>query len=299
MSVALDVHQRKGVLKTVLIGIGLLFLLLFFGLRHYDPPLQRGIIIALGSPEGTSSQNTSVSGDNTESPAEQEAASEDTVVESAQVESQADSDTQTQAETITDTPTETPSETSAQAQTQEQIVDDATSAEEQLLVTESAEVAVTQEVTPRPDVATAEALKKILAGQNTSSAKDSKAGDESTQENETPFGAENGNPLSESPYDLGIGLDGDGNYLLGGRRALYKEIIVQDCNQAGRVVVSIEVNQKGEVVTAMPGVRGTTNNAPCLLDPARRAALATQFNPDPKAPSRQIGKIIYVFRLSQ
>ena len=299
MSVALDVHQRKGVLKTVLIGIGLLFLLLFFGLRHYDPPLQRGIIIALGSPEGTSSQNTSVSGDNTESPAEQEVASEDTVVESAQVESQADRDTQTQAETITDTPTETPSETSAQTQTQEQIVDDATSAEEQLLVTESAEVAVTQEVTPRPDVATAEALKKILAGQNTSSAKDSKAGDEATQENETPFGAENGNPLSESPYDLGIGLDGDGNYLLGGRRALYKEIIVQDCNQAGRVVVSIEVNQKGEVVTAMPGVRGTTNNAPCLLDPARRAALATQFNPDPKAPSRQIGKIIYVFRLSQ
>lgn len=299
MSVALDVHQRKGVLKTVLIGIGLLFLLLFFGLRHYDPPLQRGIIIALGSPEGTSSQNTSVSGDNTESPAEQEVASEDTVVESAQVESQADRDTQTQVETITDTPTETPSETSAQAQTQEQIVDDATSAEEQLLVTESAEVAVTQEVTPRPDVATAEALKKILAGQNASSAKDSKAGDEATQENETPFGAENGNPLSESPYDLGIGLDGDGNYLLGGRRALYKEIIVQDCNQAGRVVVSIEVNQKGEVVTAMPGVRGTTNNAPCLLDPARRAALATQFNPDPKAPSRQIGKIIYVFRLSQ
>ena len=65
------------------------------------------------------------------------------------------------------------------------------------------------------------------------------------------------------------------------------------------MVVSIEVNQQGEVITAMPGVRGTTNNAPCLLDPARRAALATEFNPDPKAPSRQIGKIIYVFRLSQ
>jgi len=299
MSVALDVHQRKGVLKTVLIGIGLLLMLLFFGLRHYDPPLQRGIIIALGSPEGTSSQNTSTTGDNTESPAEQEVASEDTVVESAQVESQADSDPQTQAEALTDTPTETPSETSAQTQTQEQVAADATITEEQLLVTESAEVTVTQEVTPSPDVATAEALKKILAGQNASSAKDAQAGDGSTQENETAFGAENGNPLSESPYDLGIGLDGDGNYLLGGRRALHKEIIVQDCNQAGRVVVSIEVNQQGEVITAMPGVRGTTNNAPCLLDPARRAALATEFNPDPKAPSRQIGKIIYVFRLSQ
>ena len=138
-----------------------------------------------------------------------------------------------------------------------------------------------------------------MAGQNASSAKDAQAGDGVTQENETAFGAENGNPLSESPYDLGIGLDGDGNYLLGGRRALHKEMIVQDCNQAGRVVVSIEVNQQGEVITAMPGVRGTTNNAPCLLDPARRAALATEFNPASKAPSRQIGKIIYVFRLSQ
>ncbi len=67
MSVALDIHQRKSVIKTILIGIGLLLMLLFFGLRHYDPPLQRGIIIALGSPEGTSNQNTSVSGDNTES----------------------------------------------------------------------------------------------------------------------------------------------------------------------------------------------------------------------------------------
>lgn len=287
MSVALDVHQRKGVLKTGLIGLGLLMILLFFGLRHYDPPLQRGIIIALGSPEGTSSQNTSTIEDNAESPAEQEVASEDTVVESAQVESQAD------------TATETPSETSAQTQTQEQVAPDATITEEELLVTESAEVAVTPQVTPSPDVATAEALKKILAGQNASSAKDAQAGHGSTQENETAFGAENGNPLSESPYDLGIGLDGDGNYLLGGRRALHKEIIVQDCNQAGRVVVSIEVNQQGEVITAMPGVRGTTNNAPCLLDPARRAALATEFNPDPKAPSRQIGKIIYVFRLSQ
>ncbi len=299
MSIALDVHQRKGVLKTILIGICLLFLLLFFGLRHYDPPLQRGIIIALGSPEGTSNQNTTVGGDNTMSPAEQEVASEDLEVESTQVESQADSDTQTQSEPSIDIPTETLSETTAQPKTQEPIVDEATLTEEQILVTESAELAVTQEVALKPDAATAEALKRILGGQSAAAIKDSAGSNSSEQQNQTALGADNGSPLSESPYNLGIGLDGDGNYLLGGRRALHKEIIVQDCNQAGRVVVSIEVNQQGQVITAMPGVRGTTNNAPCLLDPARRAALATEFNPDPKAPSRQIGKIIYVFRLSQ
>ena len=283
MSVALDIHQRKSVIKTILIGIGLLLMLLFFGLRHYDPPLQRGIIIALGSPEGTSNQNTSVSGDNTES---------------TQVEPQGN-DPETQAERSQETLPETQAETTAETQTQEEIVDNATLTQEQLLVTESAEVAVNQEVEPKPDAATAEALKRILGGQSSSSNNESASANPSDQKNEAALGDVDGSPLSESPYNLGIGLDGDGNYLLGGRRALHKEIIVQDCNQAGRVVVSIEVNQQGQVITAMPGVRGTTNNAPCLLDPARRAALATEFNPDDEAPSRQIGKIIYVFRLSQ
>ncbi|MEE3225787.1 MAG: energy transducer TonB, partial [Bacteroidota bacterium] len=74
---------------------------------------------------------------------------------------------------------------------------------------------------------------------------------------------------------------------------------VQDCNEAGIVVVSIEVDRNGNVIKATPGVRGTTNNSRCLLDPAKAAALATKFNPDTDAPSRQIGKIVYKFSLSE
>ena len=94
-------------------------------------------------------------------------------------------------------------------------------------------------------------------------------------------------------------MDGDGNYLLGGRKALNKKKFVQDCNEAGTVVVSIEVDRNGKVINATPGVRGTTNNSKCLLEPAKRAALATKFNKDTKAPSKQIGKIIYRFSLSE
>ena len=54
----------------------------------------------------------------------------------------------------------------------------------------------------------------------------------------------------------------------------------------------------GNVIKATPGVRGTTNNTKCLLEPAKEAALATRFNSDDKAPSRQIGKIVYKFSLS-
>ncbi len=289
MSVALDIHQRKGALKTILIGIVLLLILLFFGLRHYDPPLERGIIIALGTSEGTTAQNSSKSAQSTESSAQQEAS----ISEPTEVIEEVDRDTADNTEVES-----TPTEAQMQESTQE-----ITPAEEELLVAETSEVPVDSQQEPKPDAATAEALKRVLSGQstslpNTQNNQDTSA-DPAAQDNELTLGAPEGSPLSESPYNLGIGLDGDGNYLLGGRRALYKEVIIQECNQAGRVVVSIEVNQKGEVVPAMPGVRGTTNNAPCLLDPARRAALATQFNSDLKAPSRQIGKIIYVFRLSQ
>ncbi len=108
-----------------------------------------------------------------------------------------------------------------------------------------------------------------------------------------------GDPNATSNFGIGKGLDGDGNYLLGGRRAINKKIFVQDCNQEGIVVVDITVDRNGNVTSAVPGVRGTTNNSKCLTDPARRAALETKFNSDPKAPARQIGQIIYRFSLSE
>jgi hypothetical protein len=108
-----------------------------------------------------------------------------------------------------------------------------------------------------------------------------------------------GVPSARVNYSTGVGLDGDGSYQIGGRRALNKKIIVQKCNQEGIVVVDIVVDRNGNVTKAIPGVRGTTNNSKCLLDPARQAAIETKFNSDPKAPESQMGRIIYRFSLSE
>lgn len=149
---------------------------------------------------------------------------------------------------------------------------------------------------PKPDKSTTDALSSIINGPKNdgkatgSEGNDNKAGDK---------GNPDGDPNAQGYYGTGKGLDGDGNYLLGGRKALNKEKYVQECNEAGIVVVSIEVDRNGRVTSATPGVRGTTNNSRCLLDPARRAALATRFNSDDKAPAKQIGKIIYRFTLSE
>ena len=78
-----------------------------------------------------------------------------------------------------------------------------------------------------------------------------------------------------------------------------KEKFVQDCNESGIVVVKIGVDQTGRVVSAQPGMKGTTNSAACLTGPAQRAALATRFNSDSDAPSKQVGTIIYNFKLTK
>ncbi len=149
---------------------------------------------------------------------------------------------------------------------------------------------------PKPDKSTTDALSSIINGlKNDGNTKEGEGNDDKAGDKGNP----NGDPNAQGYYGTGKGLDGDGNYLLGGRRAVNKAKEVQDCNEEGTVVVSIEVDRNGKVISALAGVRGTTNNSRCLLDPAKRAALATRFNSDDKAPAKQIGKIIYRFRLSQ
>lgn len=149
---------------------------------------------------------------------------------------------------------------------------------------------------PKPDKSTLDILNSFSKGAK-------RDGKEKGGEGNDTSAGDKGNPdgdlNAKSYYGTGKGLDGDGNYRLGGRKALNKEKFVQDCNESGIVVVKIEVNQSGKVVRATPGVKGTTNSASCLMQPAKRAALATRFNSDSKAPVKQVGTIIYQFKLSE
>lgn len=149
---------------------------------------------------------------------------------------------------------------------------------------------------PKPDKSTLDILDSFSNGSKSDGTSKGSEGDDATGGDK---GSPDGDINAKSYYGTGKGLDGDGNYRLGGRKALNKEKFVQDCNESGIVVVKIEVNQSGKVIRATPGVKGTTNSTSCLLAPAKRAALATKFNSDPKAPAKQIGTIVYQFKLSE
>lgn len=108
-----------------------------------------------------------------------------------------------------------------------------------------------------------------------------------------------GDPYATSYYGSPGSGSGTGGYGLKGRSLLNNGIVPQECNQEGRVVVKITVDRNGKVVSAVPGVKGTTNNDPCLLEPARKTAFMHQWNLDSKAPNQQIGFVVVNFKLGQ
>lgn len=266
-------HERKSMAITIAIYVALMILLLLFGFKYMNPPLQEGIAVNFGTssvgmgnvqpkqpvasapkknptpPQPSSEQATPV--------VNEDVATQDN--QKAPVVKDREKEPKTQSETQTETPVKKP-------------------------VPE-----------PKPDESTKQALENIINGPE-------KTGEESQGEGNDNRGGDKGDPNgtldADSYYGTGKGNSGSGNYRLGGREALVKKTFQQNCNQSGIVVVRIEVDRQGNVISAVPGVKGTTNSDPCLTKPAKRAALATKFNPDPNAPVKQVGVIIYEFKLS-
>ncbi len=105
-----------------------------------------------------------------------------------------------------------------------------------------------------------------------------------------------------SAYGSGSGSgrgNGAGNYQLSGRKALSKPNPKYICNEQGIVVVQISVNNAGQVTEVVAGIKGSTNTAKCLTEQAKIAALNTKFDANNDAPEKQVGKIIYNFKLSE
>lgn len=170
---------------------------------------------------------------------------------------------------------------------------------------------------PKPSKSTSDALSSIMNSSNKSGDGTDKTGGNKGKLNGYPnakgynggggsgtgTGGGNGSGTglgNGSGYGNGSGSGtGTGNYQLGNRKALNKPEPSYLCNEQGIVVVQIAVDRNGKVITANPGVKGTTNTAKCLLDQAKIAALNTKWQADYAAPNTQIGKIIYNFKLTQ
>ncbi len=63
-------------------------------------------------------------------------------------------------------------------------------------------------------------------------------------------------------------------------------------------MVRVTVDRNGNVISALPGIKGSTNSSSCLKNIAKDAAMRTKWEPKASASAEQIGSIVYNFKLN-
>lgn len=294
MSMFQEKSERKSLVITIVLNTALIIALLFFGLTYMDPPEESGIAINFGTSD-VGSGNVQPTTPVKTTPTEETEPEEETSPEETAVQQESEPEETAIDEAVTQDAEDAPvikEKEKKPTKKEEKKVKEETKEKSE----EKEEKKPEKKPDPQPEKSTSDALQNILSGKNQNGEATEGEGDDQQAGDK---GDPSGDPNAASYYGQGEGLDGDGNYRLGGRKALDKKKYTQECNESGTVVVEIKVNQQGQVIQAKPGVKGTTNTSSCLLNPARRAALETRFNSDAKAPSVQTGYIIYEFKLSE
>ena len=285
-------HKKKSFTLTTLLLSALLLLLFYIGLTYLDPPIENGIAVNFGTMEFGSGEVQPTEPVRSEprevvsQPEPQEVAEpaepEQTVVEEAPVE-----------EVLTSNDEETIKLRQQQeAKRKAQQEAEKAKAEAERIAREKREA---EERKRQEQEAKKKSVDALIGGIGKSDG--TTTGSEGDDDRAGDKGQPDGDPYASSYY--GSPGSGTGGYGLSGRSLANKGKVQQDCNEEGRVVVRITVDRSGKVVKAEPGVKGTTNNAPCLLEPARKTAMLHKWNSDSNAPAQQIGFVVVNFKLGQ
>lgn len=277
-------HKKKSAGLTAVIGVLLLILFYLLGLTYYDPPISYGMEVNFG---------TLAEGSGKVQPQKKVQAIEKVKEKVVEVEEKVESEPPKQ---ITE---ESVKEVLTEEKSTVVVPEKKESSEVVKPLTEKLESEAQDEpVEEKPKVseATKSVVSSLLKNKAEKGEEIEGEGDDAVQGDK---GKIEGNPYSSSYYNnFGLGGKGKG-YGLNGRNLQSNGKVVQDCNQEGTVVVRITVNNQGEVIQAEPGVKGSTNTHPCLLEPARKTALLHKWFPDGKAPAEQIGFVVIQFKLGE
>jgi len=268
-------HKRASAIITAVILLLFVFVICNFGMQYLDPPEEYGLVVNVGSSEvGNRMPVQKNKKNSTSNLVQNKALVKDEVVEAPkEVSREVPKESLLTDDTVKEVP----------------IVEKETEDEEPMV----AEIVQKKKITqPNVAKATQDALRSLLEGASATESSDEEGG----IDNPGVKGSDKGDATSlESQGNSATGFNM--NYNLAGRKVLSTPKEQPDCQEEGRVVVRVQVDNNGNVIAALAGVKGTTNSAPCLLKPAKEAALRTQWNADLAAPSKQVGTIIYTFSL--
>lgn len=294
-------HKKKSFwLTTILLSLFVL-LLFYIGLTYMDPPIENGITVNFGYV------------DYGKGPAPPRPQAEPQPIEEEEIEEQAPEETisepvEEQVEEVEETVTEKENEKLLTQESEESIKIKQQEAEKRKAEEAARKAKTEAERLERERKAAEEAarqereakkkqLDELMGGLNNAEGAEAEA--EGDDQGAGDKGQPDGDPYANTYYGSPGTGSGTGGYGLSGRSLSNRGKVQQQCNEEGRVVVRIVVDRNGKVIDAQAGVRGTTNNHPCLLEPARKTAFLHSWNPDSKAPNQQIGFVVVNFKLGE
>lgn len=310
-------HKKKSFTLTTFLLSVLLLILFYIGMTYMDPPIENGISINFGTTDfgsGNVQPKEKIQSEPMDTPPVEPVEQEEEVVEEI-VEEEVVED-KVPEEVVAE---EAPAEKVLTQENEEAIkikkaeeakkkAEDAQKAAkkkaedaEKKKKAEAARVAQqkkeAEEKARKEQDAKKKKLDELMGGLNKSDG--TASGSEGDDNRAGDKGSPDGDPYATSYYGSPGSGSGTGGYGLNGRSLASKGAVKQECNEEGRVVVKIVVNRNGNVVSAQPGVKGTTNNSPCLLEPAKKTAFKHKWNQDSNAPSQQVGFVVVNFKLGE
>jgi len=275
-------HEKNSAKLTALIAVILLLLLFVVGATYMDPPEEYGVAVNFGNSDFGKGNVQPLK------PVKSEPIKIEETPQPDVSKSEPTKASETKEEVLTQEDAESiaiKKEKQAEAKAKA-IADAKAKAETDRIAKEKRE----QEEKRKKLDALIGGVSKSEGSETGSEGNDNKSGDK---------GQLDGNPYAPSYFGgQGLGSGGVGYGLNGRGKASFKRL-KQDCNESGMVIVKIIVNQRGNVISAEPGQKGTTNTAQCLLEPAKKIAMSHKWPTDSKAPTRQIGFVSVNFKLSQ
>ena len=308
-------HKKKSFTLTTLLLSVLLLILFYIGLTYMDPPIENGISVNFGTTNFGSGKvqpkekirseplNTPPVEPNKQEEVLEEVVEEEVIEEVSEevAVKEAASEkvlTQESEEAIKiKQAKEVKKKAEDAAKAAQKKKDDAIKKEKAKAAKIAQQKRDAQEKARKEQEAKKKKLDELMGGLNKSDG--TASGSEGDDNRAGDKGQPDGDPYATSYYGNPGSGTGTGGYGLNGRSLVNKGKIKQDCNQSGRVVVKIIVDRNGKVVSATPGVKGTTNNNSCLLAPARKTAFMHKWNVDSNAPSQQVGFVVVNFKLGE
>ena len=289
-------ENKKGIIGTVIFHLALIIILLISGFSTPLPlPAEEGILINFGTEETGFGNNEPEYNQPTEEKetlpeAQEEVKTPESQPETEQVEEEYLEQDFEESATLEENkkektePTEKETEEKTEPEKIKEPVEE--QLEEQEEIAEEKQEEVKREVDKRA----------LFPGKNE---QNETQNNEGITEGEGNQGNETGETESDN-YTDAESTGGNGiSYNLAGRNPVSLPKPEYSPQDEGYVVVEVYVNRRGEVISAIPGKKGTTTSNSRLWNAAKKAALDAKFDvaTDPGTPERQRGTITYHFVL--